>query len=234
MNTPQLPHRLDLWQHTVGWQPTVTQLQQFQRLYELILTANQHLNLTRITEPNDFWEKHLWDSIRGVVSTKAAALCASHPKSPRVIDIGTGAGFPGLPIAIAYPTWHITLVDSTRKKIAFVERAIAELGLTNAYAIAERVERLAAQPRYQATYDLALVRAVATVDRCVHYALPMLHPSGMAVLYRGRWHPSDTTALQALAHELGAYLAPPDQFTTPLTQSQRCCLYLHKQPVVDP
>lgn len=233
MNMPQLPHGLDLWQQTIGWQPTATQLQQFQHLYELILTANQHLNLTRITEPNDFWEKHLWDSIRGVVNLKVAARYASHPTSPMVIDIGTGAGFPGLPVAIAYPTWQLTLVDSTRKKIAFVERAIAELGLTNVHAVAERAEQLAAQPQYRATYDLALVRAVAMVDRCVHYALPLLHPGGVAVLYRGQWHPSDTTALQALAHKLGASLAPPDQFTTPLTHSQRCCLYLYRQPAAD-
>ncbi|RAQ38712.1 16S rRNA (guanine(527)-N(7))-methyltransferase RsmG, partial [Arthrospira sp. O9.13F] len=83
---------------TLGWIPSDRQLQMFNVLYEQILAGNQRLNLTRITDPVGFWEKHLWDSLRGVVPW------LSGDKLPlRVIDIGTGAGFPGVPIAIAIP-----------------------------------------------------------------------------------------------------------------------------------
>jgi 16S rRNA (guanine527-N7)-methyltransferase len=262
MNTPQLPHLLDLWQQTIGWQPTESQLQQFQQLYELILAGNQQLNLTRITDPQDFWEKHLWDSIRGVVGvgaehsipipsatipdpsanasplqspitpSKSSTLHSTphtlHPTPPKIIDIGTGAGFPGLPVAIVYPESWMTLVDSTRKKIAFVDSAVKALGLKNTRTIADRAEHLATQPAHRGNYDVVLVRAVAAADLCLRYALPLLRPGGVAILYRGQWQPSDTEALQPVVAELGAHLATPDRFTTPLTNSQRCCLYLHK------
>ncbi len=258
---PRLPHFLDLWQQTLGWQPNDQQQERFQHLYELILSGNQHLNLTRITAPEDFWEKHLWDSLRGVGSAVSIATGLSSvitTPSPfmssfkaaktaecqlrdaqqqpnensqlRVVDVGTGAGFPGIPVAIVHPQWHVTLVDSTRKKIAFVEGVITALGLNNTEALSERAEHLATQPTHRNRYDVVLVRAVASADRCVEYALPLLRSGGVAVLYRGQWQPSDTEALQPMIHHLGAHLAFIDLFTTPLTQSQRCCLYVQKLP----
>ena len=120
-----LPQMNELWQKTLNWQPDESQQQQFQRLYELIVEGNRSLNLTRITEPIEFWEKHLWDSLRGIVRLLPANNSAGeNPKLPaesvqKVIDIGTGAGFPGLPIAIALPQLSVTLLDSTRKKLFF-------------------------------------------------------------------------------------------------------------------
>ena len=120
-----LPQMNELWQKTLNWQPDESQQQQFQRLYELIVEGNRSLNLTRITEPKEFWEKHLWDSLRGIVRLLPANNSAGeNPKLPaesvqKVIDIGTGAGFPGLPIAIALPQLSVTLLDSTRKKLFF-------------------------------------------------------------------------------------------------------------------
>ncbi|WP_338038670.1 16S rRNA (guanine(527)-N(7))-methyltransferase RsmG [Neosynechococcus sphagnicola] len=109
----RLPELPELWEITLGWQPTAHQQQQFQQIYEQILMGNQRLNLTRITDPLEFWEKHLWDSLQGV-----APLLSQPSVQPglRVIDIGTGAGFPGLPVAIARPDATITLLDSTQKK----------------------------------------------------------------------------------------------------------------------
>ena len=114
-NSDSPPNFDAIWQETLDWFPTDRQRSQLQFLYVAVVTANHNLNLTRITEPAEFWEKHLWDSLRGVGSL----ITASAPL--KVIDIGTGAGFPGLPLAIARSDWELTLVDSTAKKIGFIQ-----------------------------------------------------------------------------------------------------------------
>jgi 16S rRNA (guanine527-N7)-methyltransferase len=164
-----LPVLLETWQATLGWVPSDRQLQQFQQLYQAILTANRYLNLTRITEPTEFWEKHLWDSLRGILPGLAGAESAARPDpSLSLIDIGTGAGFPGIPIAIAQPDWQITLLDSTRKKINFVQTTLEELGLPNVSTLVERVETLGqfGMGSRRETYDMATIRAVAAAGVC--------------------------------------------------------------------
>ncbi|MBD2022423.1 16S rRNA (guanine(527)-N(7))-methyltransferase RsmG, partial [Leptolyngbya sp. FACHB-36] len=168
MQTPILPEMDELWQQTIVWKPSPEQQRQFQRLYEAVLEGNRQLNLTRITEPQEFWEKHLWDSLRGIRDL----LQVDSPQ--RAIDIGTGAGFPGIPIAIAQPTWTVTLLDSTRKKIAFVDRLLEELEIKTATALVGRVEQVGHDPAHRQQYDLALIRAVATANVCAEYALPLL------------------------------------------------------------
>ena len=127
IKTLLLPEMIDMWQHTLNWQPTIEQQRLFQQLYEAILQGNQQLNLTRITEPSEFWEKHLWDSLRGVWLQESElrnqdsdSKNETQPQSLKLIDIGTGAGFPGLPVAIAFPHHVVTLLDSTRKKVTFL------------------------------------------------------------------------------------------------------------------
>jgi 16S rRNA (guanine527-N7)-methyltransferase len=216
----QLPDHFDLWRQTLDWQPTPQQQQQFQRLYELILEGNQRLNLTRITEPEDFWEKHLWDSLSGV------ALYLVEPelaKAWTVIDIGTGGGFPGLPVAIARPDWQVTLLDSTHKKMAFLADLLPELGLQNVSLICDRAENL-----QSAQFDLALIRAVGSGDRCAEYALPLLKPGGLAILYRGQWSKAETESLKPVVQKLESSIESIQSWQTPISQSSRHCLCLRK------
>jgi 16S rRNA (guanine527-N7)-methyltransferase len=236
---PSLPTHLELWQQTLGWQPNPAQQQQFQHLYELILTGNQQLNLTRITEPAEFWEKHLWDSLTGIqpwlVPGESPTLDALNLE---VIDIGTGAGFPGLPVALACPSWQLTLLDSTRKKINFLEQAITTLGLTQVKAEWGRAE--AYHLDWGGKFDLALVRAVADPATCAAYALPLLKPGGQAILYRGQWSEADaqdlSKALRQQARQ-GTGLSPvraagvlkqSHAWQTPLQASQRHCLVIER------
>lgn len=219
--SPQLPDRLDVWQATLAWQPTPAQSHQFQHLYAQILVANRQFNLTRITEPDDFLEKHLWDSLRGIKDFLSVPAL-------RVIDLGTGGGFPGIPIAIACPTWHLTLVDSTRKKMTFVQEVTSQLGLTQVKTLADRIEAVGQQPSHREQYDLAVIRAVAAAPICAEYALPMLRVGGTAILYRGQWTEAEATSLTQAAQCLGGEVGSIDACQTPLTHSERHLVPIRK------
>jgi 16S rRNA (guanine527-N7)-methyltransferase len=219
----KLPDFSEIWQQTLGWQPDQGQKHLFQQLYAQVLQGNRQLNLTRITSPRDFWEKHLWDSLVGVTSD---LISWQEPK--KVIDIGTGAGFPGIPVAIAVSPWEVTLLDSTHKKITFLNYLCNELGLENVKTIATRAEALKKDIQYNQFYDLALVRAVGSVSVCAEYALPLIKTGGIAVLYRGHWTEQENKELEVAISHLGAKLAQVKQLTTPLSQSTRHYLYLCK------
>lgn len=254
--TEQLPAMGEIWQSSLNWQPDEQQQQQFQKLYGAVLAGNQQLNLTRITKPDEFWEKHLWDSLSGVkpwlggqqVSEKVQEveraeileseakpdLAHTAPASPPLaIDIGTGAGFPGVPVAIALPHWQVTLLDSTRKKIAFLSTLLTELQILNAATLVDRAEAVGQHGAHRERYDLALVRAVAPVTVCAEYTLPLLKLDGQAVLYRGQWTAEEADALVGAIAQLGGKLESIESFTTPLTQGIRHCIYLRKVEPTD-
>jgi len=206
------------WQQTLNWQPTAEQEQQFQQVYELVLEGNKIQNLTRITAPEDFWEKHLWDSLRGV-------LPMWEQKNLQVIDIGTGAGFPGIPIAIAHPSWQLTLLDSRLKKTAFIDDLIQTMPLSNASSLTGRAEQLNYVGTHSRKYDLALVRAVGSSDLCANYAMPFVKKGGLVILYRGQWSDLEQQELtQALSKSVK--INQVEQFHTPLSASIRHCVYL--------
>lgn len=227
-----LPEMETMWQQTLGWQPTTEQQQKFQRLYQGILQGNQQQNLTRITEPMDFWEKHLWDSLRAIApllsSENPPEMAALAIPVHSVIDIGTGAGFPGVPVAIALPNTRVTLMDSTRKKIAFLNTLITDLEIQNAKTYTGRAEEVGHFPNHREAYDLALLRAVGSPSVCAEYALPFVKKGGFAILYRGHWSEEETEALKNAAAKLGGAIASVAAFTTPITNSVRHCIYLQK------
>lgn len=248
-----LPDHLDLWQQTIGWRPSAAQQALFQQLYEHIVLGNQRFNLTRITTPEDFWEKHLWDSLSGLAPWLSAAgevqnleardLEFQDPEfqdledeqstsdAPlRIIDIGTGGGIPGIPAAIALTPIaevHLTLLDSTRKKVQFLKEICPQLSL-KARCIAERAETLAREPNHRETYDLALIRAVGSAATCAEYALPFLKVGAQAVLFRGQWTTNETEALIPVVDLLGGEITDLQDWKTPLTKSDRHCIFIHK------
>lgn len=244
---PLLPEMAQLWQQSLNWLPNAEQQFQFQRLYELIIAGNRQLNLTRITEPIEFWEKHLWDSLRGIVALLGEKrevrgerreikelgdlgdLGDLGQSAFKIIDIGTGAGFPGIPVAIALPDSQVTLLDSTRKKVAFLDTLIEQMGRQNVNTVLGRAEIVSKQPQHRRAYDIALIRAVGSASVCAEYALPFLKPGGLAVLYRGNWTTDETQTLQSTLENLGGAIEAIEEFTTPLSHSIRHCLYLRKQ-----
>ncbi|MEH2072763.1 MAG: 16S rRNA (guanine(527)-N(7))-methyltransferase RsmG [Nostoc sp.] len=221
-----LPEMAEIWQQTVNWQPSVQQQAQFQRLYELILEGNRQLNLTRITDTQEFWEKHLWDSLRGIAPH--GQFVSSLQEGASAIDIGTGAGFPGIPVTITAPNCTITLMDSTRKKINFIEKVLTELALINTKTLVGRAEEIGQQTEHRQAYDIALIRAVGTASVCAEYTLPLVKQGGLAIIYRGNWTEDETTALENAVKQLGGVIELIEKFITPISKSIRHCIYLRK------
>jgi len=213
------PNYDNLWRSTLHWQPSPHQEAAFGQLYQALLVANQQVNLTRLTTPDDFWENHLWDSLQGVAPWLVTAADEVGPL--KVIDIGTGGGFPGLPLALVFPHWRVTLIDATRKKIAAIDAMVQSLGIANVGLLADRAEHLGHQLSHREAYDLAVIRAVGGVNTCAEYALPLLKRGGQAILYRGQWTPDDEASLTAILPRLGGKLSTVRAMTTPLSGGVR-------------
>ncbi|MEO1375179.1 MAG: 16S rRNA (guanine(527)-N(7))-methyltransferase RsmG [Cyanobacteria bacterium J06635_10] len=221
-----LPQMIDIWEQTLNWKPSPPELARFQRLYELIVEGNRKLNLTRITNPEDFWEKHLWDSLRGIkflISGKE-----QQEEGISFIDLGTGAGFPGIPVSIVVNNCTVHLIDSTKKKINFINSILPTLNLDKVKATTCRAEEIGRDTQHRETYDIALIRAVASAHACAEYTLPLLKQGGLAIVYRGNWTEKETNSMENALQQLGGVIESIEQFNTPLTNSDRHCLYLRK------
>ncbi len=148
-------------------------LESFKSYLAILLEWNEKMNLTGITDPEAIWHKHFLDSL--------TVLEAIPANAKRVIDIGTGAGFPGIPLAIVRPDLDITLLEATGKKVKFLEAVIASLGLKNISTLHHRAEILSKEKAYAARYDVALGRAVALLPVLAAYALPFLKTGGILI-----------------------------------------------------
>lgn len=153
------------------------QKRQFYTFYNMLIDKNKVMNLTGITEFTEVVEKHFLDSIylNHVIDLDQPV---------KIIDLGTGAGFPGIPLKIAFPEIEITLVDSLNKRIHFIEEVIEELGLTSIYAVHARAEELARNLEYREKFDLCVSRAVANLSTLEEYCLPFVHIGGKFISYK--------------------------------------------------
>ncbi len=141
------------------------------RYYTMLVEKKKVMNLTAITEFTDVVDKHFIDS--------AALAKIVDLDGKKVIDIGTGAGFPGIPLKIMFPDMELTLLDSLNKRIGFLNEVIFELGLTNVQAIHSRAEELANRPEHREGYDIAVSRAVSNLSTLVEYCLPYVKLNGV-------------------------------------------------------
>ncbi len=156
---------------------TDKQKQQFDKFYELLVEWNKVMNLTGITEYEEVNEKHFVDSLSIVKAIDMESV-------ESVIDVGTGAGFPGIPLKIAFPHLKVVLLDSLNKRINFLNEVIAELGLTDIKTIHGRAEDYAKQTEYREKFDLCVSRAVANLSTLSEYCLPYVSVDGMFVPYK--------------------------------------------------
>lgn len=171
---------VDLREGAATFDITLTPEQEslFVRFMALLLARNSYVNLTAIIEPREVAIKHYLDSL--------LVECVWSPRSgERAVDIGTGGGFPGIPLAIRYPETHFLLTDSAHKKVDFLREAIEELGLLNAVPYWGRAELLGRDDNYRGKYHIVLVRAVAHLGLLLEYALPLLQTGGRLIAMKG-------------------------------------------------
>lgn len=154
-----------------------TQKEQFQRYYELLIEWNSFMNLTAITEYSEVLKKHFFDSLSIVKKIDLTEI-------NNMIDIGTGAGFPGIPLKIAFPHLRVVLLDSLGKRVKFLNHVIEELKLEEIEAIHGRAEDFAKNVKYREQFDLSVSRAVANLASLSEYCIPYTKIGGSFVSYK--------------------------------------------------
>src|SRR5215470_5725118 len=162
--------------HQLGLELNEQELEQFLRYREELLEWNTRINLTAITDPEEVLLKHFLDSL--------SLLLVYDRPAARLLDIGAGAGFPGLPLKIARPPWHIVLLEATGKKVTFMRHVIETLQLENVVAVHGRAEELAHDAGYRASFDVVTARAVASLPTLLEYAAPFCRVGGQIILPR--------------------------------------------------
>jgi 16S rRNA (guanine527-N7)-methyltransferase len=174
---------------TLGISLTQDQCTAFEMYCTELIAWNSHTNLTAIREPKEIVTKHFLDSLTVLQALPATAL--------RIIDIGSGAGFPGIPLKIMRPDITLTLVDSVGKKVAFLEHIISKLNLTYTTALHTRAEDIGHDTQYREQFDVALGRAVATLNILAEFTLPFVRVGGIVVAQKKHDEPIDA-ALEAI------------------------------------
>jgi len=181
------------------------QLAAFARYRELLLDWNTRVNLTAITAPQEILTRHFLDSLTCLLAVPEVQWGAP----ARLIDIGSGAGFPGLPLAMVCPNWHVTLLEATGKKVRFLEAVISELGLENVVTRHGRAEEMARDLSWRGSYDLATARAVASLPTLLEFCSPFLSPGGLMLLPKKGDLAEEMTAGRSAAPHLGVRLLDP-------------------------
>jgi len=172
----ELPDEFAAGLHQFGLESSrfSTVVEQFLHYRQELLDWNSRINLTAITDPDEVLLKHFLDSL-------ALLIVYDRPET-RLLDIGAGAGFPGLPLKIVRPQWHVTLLEATNKKVLFLRHMIEILQLTGIEAMHGRAEVLAHDGAFRASFDVVTARAVASLPTLLEYAAPFCHVGGQIIL----------------------------------------------------
>ena len=199
-----------------------TQLMQLEKYYEMLVEKNKVMNLTAITEYEDVLKKHFLDSLA------LSQLMKLSGKKYKLLDMGTGAGFPGIPLKIVFPELEVTLMDSLNKRIVFLQEVISELGLIGITAIHGRAEEAALKPEYREKFDFCVSRAVARLVSLAEFCLPFVKQGGFFIPYKSGEINEELQEAKFAIRELGAEYRKTYEYQLPNSDIQRTLIQIDK------
>ncbi len=198
------------------------QLTQLEKYYEMLVEKNKVMNLTAITEYEDVLKKHFLDSLA------LSQLINLDGKKVKLLDMGTGAGFPGIPLKIAFPELEVTLMDSLNKRIVFLQDVINELGLTGITAIHGRAEEAALKPEYREKFDFCVSRAVARLVSLSEFCLPFVKQGGYFIPYKSGEIKEELQEAKYAIRELGGEYRKTYEYQLPNSDIERTLIQIVK------
>lgn len=223
-NQEQKAYCLDILENgcgELGLTLTEEQKKQFVRYYEMLVEWNKVMNLTGITEFGEVLTKHFVDSLSIV-----KALDIENIKS--CIDVGTGAGFPGIPLKIVFPHLQVTLLDSLNKRLKFLDAVIENLGLEGIHTVHGRAEDGARRPELREQYDLSVTRAVARLCTISEYCMPYVKEGGFFVAYKSGRVKEELMEGKKAVSVRGGKLEKTEEFLLPGTDMERSLVVIQK------
>lgn len=212
---------LELSKH--NFELTDKQKQQFKLYFKMLIEVNEHVNLTRITEEDEVYLKHFYDSVTplftfGAVFKDGATLC----------DVGAGAGFPSIPLKILKPGLKVTIVDSLQKRLNFLKDLISELGLTDVELVHGRAEDVGQNKLYRERFDIVTARAVARMSVLSEYCLPLVKKGGYFVALKGPKAEDELDDGKKALEVLGGKLIKDEELTLPASEEERTLVLVQK------
>ena len=213
--------KLKLKAEEMGLLLSQRQLKQFDLFYQMMVEKNKVMNLTAITEEDQVISKHFLDSL-------SCAKVMDMGQVHSIIDIGTGAGFPGIPLKIAYPEIEFVLLDSLQKRIRFLNEVIDALGLDKISAVHGRAEDLARDKNHRARYDLCVSRAVANLSTLTEYCIPFVRTNGYFVSYKSQKGQEEIQSAENCLKVLGCKIEEQKHFQLDGDDSERLLIKIRK------
>jgi len=205
----------------LGIELSDAELEQFALFADMLVEWNRRLNLTRITDPEEIARKHFLDSLTCIAAADFAA-------GTRVIDVGTGPGMPGIPLKIARPNISLVLLDSVRKKLAFVDDVLARLRIQDARTVHARAEDIGRDPEHREAYDIVLARALGRLPRAAELSLPLTKVGGLVLAMKGPEIEEEVGSAKRAIGLLGGRVKRIVTLTVPCTDLVRNIIVLQK------
>lgn len=203
----------------IGVHFSVEQMEQFYKYMNLLIEWNEKMNLTAIIEPEEIIQKHFIDSL---------TILNRIEDNKSVVDVGTGAGFPGIPLSIMNPTLKITLVDSLNKRLVFLQEVINQLGLKNVELVHARAEDFGQNKKYREKFDVATSRAVANLSTLSEYLIPLVKLNGKIVCMKASEAEEEIEQAKKAINVLGGTIKNVETFDLPQSDIGRTIITIEK------